>query len=130
MHKPKIIKRFSFSAFPLSQGPKDIVSFLLQMLLQMRQAYFARAMDAEQPLTAFFSSGGKPRQQWLSYQTPLAWPRVTFTSSGISWQQSRNFGNGLAECGKALSSAEIKGENHTGRENAYPLDGLFFFFSF
>ena len=48
----------------------------------------------------------------------------------ITYMYTQRVGHDLAteqqQCENTVRSAEIKGENHTRRENAYPLSGLFF----
>ena len=60
------------------------------------------------------------------------WETVKGKSAVLQSTGSQRVGHDLAseqQCENTVRSAEIKGGNHTRRENAYPLSGLFFLFN-
>ena len=61
------------------------------------------------------------------------WETVKGKSGVLQSMVSQSVGHDLAteqqQCENTVRSAEIKGENHTRREKAYPLSGLFFLFN-
>ena len=83
---------------------------------------------------------GQQRMRWLIGITDSTdmnlsqlWETVKGKSGVLQSKGSHREGHDLAteqeQCENTVRSTEIKGENHTRRENAYPLSGLFFLFN-